>query len=107
MIVDLIGRADLLELAVIQHGDAITELDQLDESIDGLAYFFPRTAANLQAIGDILFDRHARKQRVRLKDHSDAALTGRQISDVLIVQDYVTAVRLFQAGDDSEDCGFA
>src|SRR5262252_4262461 len=79
------------------------ELDQLDQAVDGRTSFSAGPSANLEAVGNVFLDSHARKQRIRLKDNSDATLPRRQVSNVLAMQDDITAVRLFESRDDSED----
>src|SRR5205807_10620993 len=64
------------------------QLHQLDQAIDNLAPFFARPASNLQTVCDVFLDRHARKERIRLKDHAYTTLAGRHIRHVLAVQNY-------------------
>src|SRR5262245_2410704 len=79
------------------------QLDQLDQIIDGLSSFFAWAVPNFESVGDVLFHRHPRKPSISLEDDADATFTRREIGDVLAMQDHITAVRLFQPGDDSQD----
>src|SRR5262245_39066585 len=62
------------------------QLNQLDQPIDRLFSFLPPPAANFQTKPDVLFDRHAWKERIRLEDHADTTLTRGQVGYVLAVK---------------------
>src|SRR5436190_10615199 len=83
------------------------ELDQLKQLVDSFFNLFPAPPADPEAITDILFHCHFGKQCVRLKDHTDAALSWWKFRDILAVQDYAASVWLLQAGNDAENRCFA
>src|SRR2546427_7450752 len=75
---------------------------QLKQTIYGFSSFLSRAPANLQPKGNVFFHGHARKERVRLKDHAHATLAGGQIGNILAVQNHSTLVRLFQSRNDAQ-----
>ena len=83
------------------------QLHQLEQTIHSLFSFFAGLAADFQSVADILFHGHARKKRVSLKDHADAALASRQVGHVFAVENYAASIRLFEPRDDAQDRGLA
>src|SRR5688572_17698122 len=83
------------------------QLHQLNQPIDRFSPLLARAMTNLQTVGDVFLDRHARKQRIRLEDDADAAFPCRQIGDILAVQNHAAFVRLFEAGDDAQNSRLA
>src|SRR2546423_12644151 len=79
------------------------ETHQPDQAVNRLLDLFARAAAYAQAVADILFNRHARKQSVGLKDDADAALARRKLRHLFAVQDDAPRVRFFEPGDDAQD----
>ena len=83
------------------------ETRQFDQTVDDFLDLGFRFSAQPQAVADIMFDIHFRKKRVRLKDHADAALAGRQIRDIFAVQRDAPRIGFFESGDDSQNRRFA
>src|SRR5438105_4489216 len=81
----------------------LLQLHEFNQPINCFAPLFTRTMPNLQSVGDIFFDRHPRKQRIRLKDDTHAAFARGQIGDVFAVEDYISTVGWLEPRDDSED----
>ena len=69
----LLAARQLVRLALGE----IAELDQVQHGRDALGDLCLRHAILLQAEGHVLFHRHVRKQRIRLKHHVHRALIGR------------------------------
>src|SRR5205085_445062 len=58
------------------------EFDEREQARNRLFDLFARALADAQAVADVFFDGHARKERVVLKDHADAALARGQLCHV-------------------------
>ena len=75
------GQGDALLLASRQLAWASTlepfELDHAQDLEDALAVLAPRDALHLQPEGDVVVDRHVRKERVLLEDHVDRSAVRR------------------------------
>jgi hypothetical protein len=62
--------------------------------------------ADAQAKSDVALDRHVAEQRVVLKDIPDAALLGRERSDVMPIDQHAPSIGRRQPGDQAQDCTF-
>ena len=80
----------------------LLELDQLEHLLDALVDLGLRHAFLLQAEGDVVLDRHVRKQRVGLEHHVDRAPVGRDAFHVLAVEHDAARRRLVEAGEHAQ-----
>jgi hypothetical protein len=68
--------------------------------LDGCLGFF----VNLHAKADVLGNRHVRKERVGLKDHTDVALIGGRAGDIGIIENDLAGRGSLKAGNHPQ-CG--
>ena len=68
---------------------------------------FARDAANAQAVGHVFLDAQVREERVVLENGVHPAAIGRQYVQPLLLHPDFAAVGLFEAGDQTEEGGFA
>src|SRR5713101_476389 len=80
----------------------VPEADELEQLTDAPRALALVPAADLQAELDILRGAHVREERVRLEHHSHVALVGRDVRDVLAVDDDPSVVGPVEAGDEAE-----
>src|SRR5581483_5114460 len=80
----------------------VAEPDGLEQLVDTPASLTLVAPADPQAELDVLLRGHVREQRVRLEHHPHVALVGRDVRDVLAVDDDAAAVRAVEAGDEPE-----
>ena len=62
---------------------------------------------DLQAEGDVLADGHVGEQAVLLEDHTDVALFGGQVGDILAVEEDLALGNLFETGETAQQGRFA
>jgi hypothetical protein len=78
------------------------EADQLHEGehlLDALRYLGALPVLMAKAVGDILLNRHVRKQRVVLKQEADIALVWFVTTDISAVDADRSRIRLLESGD--------
>jgi hypothetical protein len=104
-------QRDALLLAAGQlRGLALGEVGQphdLDDLVDAAADLVPALLRAARPIGDVVPDRHVRKQRVVLKDGVDVALVGRHPRHVDGLEPDGSLSRAFEAGDHPKGGGLA
>lgn len=83
------------------------QADQLQQLITTFIALGSRQPSNLQAIDNVACHIKVRKQRVILKHHADIASLDRQPGDVLIIEQHLTDIQAFKAGDQPQGGGFA
>ena len=79
-----------------------SQLDQLQHLGDAFPDLRLGHAFLLQAVGDVLVDRHVGKQRVGLEHHVDRALVGRHGGHVHAVDEDAAGRRLLEAGQHAQ-----
>ena len=80
----------------------VTQLDHVQRLLQ-----FPRriefpAITESQAIADVLLDCHVREQREVLEHHVELAGVGREIGDVLTVQENAAAIRVLETADHAQ-----
>ena len=80
------------------------EPDQLEKLLDPRATNSAALPSDPQAEFDVRLGGHIREERVRLEDHAHVALVGRNIRDVVALDDHPSRGRCLEPGDDPE-CG--
>jgi hypothetical protein len=105
------GERDALALSAGKLGGesfAVTlELDEVEEFVDAVADFVFGEFLDFESEGDILADIHMTKERVVLKDESDAALLGWYVGGVFAGELDGAGIGAFETGDDAEDRAFS
>ena len=91
------GQA-IAELAHVHHGEGFTHT--------GL-HFGTRNAAALQTEGDVLRDRHMRKEGVALKDHPGIAAVRWESRDIALAKEDLPGCDIHEAGKHSQGRGLA
>ena len=96
-------QGDALLLAAREHRRAVLvaagELDELERLARALLALALSDLALLQAVGDVVEDRHVREERVLLEDGVHVALVGRRARDVAAADQDLALVGLLEAGD--------
>ena len=64
-------------------------------------------AGHFQTKAHVLLDCHVRIQRIRLKHHGDAAISGFDFGNILIADSDGARGGVFQSGNQAQQCGFA
>ena len=85
----------------------MTELDEIERLLHAPVALGLRHAVDLEAVGDIVGDRHMRKHGIGLKHHVHGAFVGRNLGHVLAVDQHVTLGRHFEAGEHAQQRGLA
>ncbi len=62
-----------------------------------------RRLANLEAVREVLVDRHVRVQRVVLEHHRDVAVARREVRDVTVADEHGALGDVLEAGDHPEE----
>ena len=99
----LLAAGELSWQAVTQGGEA----HHVEKARDRPAHLRARNAAGLQAVGDVLGDRHVRKQRVALEYDAHVAGIRGQVIDRLAVDPHRAGRRPDEAGHHAEQRGLA
>ena len=84
------------------HRARLRQAHERERLLDALTDLRPRHRALPQAEGDVLGDRHVRKQRIGLEHHAEAASPRGLAGDVAAVEDDTARVRRHEARDDVE-----
>ncbi|MCY1229206.1 hypothetical protein D9M72_415630 [compost metagenome] len=79
------------------------ELHQLQHLRDARSDIRFRHAVLLEAEGDVVLDRHVRKERVGLEHHVDRPPVGRDAGEALPVENDLTRRRLLEAGKHAQE----
>jgi hypothetical protein len=79
--------------------EELREAEHARDLVDAGPRLRLRRAPHLQAVAEVLADRHVRVQRVALEDHGDVALARREIRDVPPVDRDRPARHLLEAGE--------
>src|SRR5450830_1780054 len=75
---------------------------KLNENESSAAAAMPGDLPSAQAEGDVLDDRHVRKERVTLEDRVHRALVRLGVRDILAADQDAAGRRLFEAGDEAQ-----
>jgi hypothetical protein len=80
----------------------VAEADEIERLGHAGVALGTRRAPQLQAVGDVLGDRHVREQRIRLEDHAEPALLGCRAGHVRAVDEDPPGRRAGVAGEHAQ-----
>ncbi len=98
----LLAAGDLIHIAIVKALQVHHRQRLFDAGFD----LPTRYAEHLQAVADVLAQRHVREQGVRLEHHADITLLNGAVGHVLAVDKDLPAGGLFQPGDQTQYRGF-
>ncbi len=98
----LLAAGDLIHIAIVKALQVHHRQRLFDAGFD----LSTRHAEHLQAVADVLAQRHVREQGVRLEHHADITLLNGAVGHVLAVDKDLPAGGLFQPGDQTQYRGF-
>ena len=83
------------------------QADTINDPIDAALDVSVSASLHLQRKGNVLLDRHMRKQRIALEDHAEGALFGGDGGDIRAVLAKRPRCRRLEAGQDHQEGAFA
>ena len=99
----LLAAGDLIDIAIVEP----RQIHHRQRFLHARFHFGARNAEHLQAIADVLPQRHMREQGIRLKHHADVTLLDGTMGHVFTINAYLPVARLFQPGDQAQNGGLA
>jgi hypothetical protein len=85
----------------------VSELYEVERFLHAPVPFRLRHAFDLETVGDVVGDRHMRKDGIGLEHHVHRALVGRDVSHVLAVDQDPALGRHLEAGQHAQQCRLA
>ena len=80
----------------------LLDLEDVRRAADAFADFLLRHLPQLQAEGEVLFDRHVRVERIALEDHRDVALLRGQVVDDALADPDLSTADLLEPGEHAQ-----